>query len=141
MTGPPSHPKPSQVTDVYWLYAAGPRGRWPESAERVGKWLVFVSAEHVDAVWARIQQATEAGRLGIAAKVATARPNPNATSRDSRVICIYTYDCEDEADVMRVRGELRRLGIARKIPYKTDADTLAGKYSARGDTQIARYFA
>ena len=136
-----SQPEPSKVTDVYWLRAQGPASPRPERAGRGGKWLVFVSAEAVDEVWARIKEATEDGRLGIGAKVSTARLNPNATRSNSRVICVYTYAWEDEADVMRVRGELRRVGITQKIPYKADEDTRAGKYRARGDSKIARYFA
>ena len=140
MTAPASQPKPSKVTDVYWLYAQGPPGRSLEPTGRGGKWLVFVSAKYVDATWAKIKEATEAGRLGSAAKVATARPNPNAPNPRSRVICAYTYDWKDEADVRRVREELRRLGITQKIPYKADADTQAGKYSVRGDSGISKYY-
>ncbi len=49
-----------------------------------------------------------------------------------KVICVYTYDWTDEADVRRVRQELRALGITSKIPYKTDDDTNAGRYSSQG---------
>ena len=102
--------KPSEVTDAFWLCAQGPPGR-PNVVGQGGKWLVFVSHKYVDTVWAQIKQSTEAGRLGPAAKVATARPNSNARDPRSRVICVYTYDWKDEADVKRVREELRRLGI------------------------------
>jgi len=131
--------KPSEVTDAFWLCAQGPPGR-PNVVGQGGKWLVFVSHKYVDTVWAQIKQSTEAGRLGPAAKVATARPNSNARDPRSRVICVYTYDWKDEADVKRVREELRRLGIIQKIPYKADADTQAGKYSVRGDSGIAKYY-
>jgi hypothetical protein len=40
---------------------------------------------------------------------------------------------------MRIREELRRLGVAEKIPYKTNADTLAGKYRTKGHRNISKY--
>ena len=46
------------------------------------------------------------------------------------VICVYTYDYQDEEDVMRVRQVLKDLGIQREIIYKADADTRAGSYGA-----------
>jgi len=56
------------------------------------------------------------------------------------VICVYTYDWTNEADVMRVRKALRDLGFTRKLPYKSDADTYAGKYRATGHTRISKYY-
>jgi len=91
-------------------------------------------------VWAKIKKATEEGKLGDSAKVATAKPNPNATNQATKVICVYTYDWTDEKDVKRVREELRILGITNKIPYKADEDTLSGKYRVRGDTRISKYY-
>lgn len=84
--------KPSEVTCTYWLHAERKSGTYPEATENCGKWLVFVPALQIDEVWANIKLATEEGRLGSSAKVATARPNPNATNPDTKVICVYTYD-------------------------------------------------
>ncbi len=56
-----------------------------------------------------------------------------------RVICVYTYDYADEADVRRVREELRALGFIDKLSYKADEDTLAGKYAQLGDRNISKY--
>jgi len=39
---------------------------------------------------------------------------------------------EDEADVMRVREELRRIGITDRIGYKRNIETFKGEYSAKG---------
>lgn len=89
----------------------------------------------MDEVWAKIEKATEEGRLGGSAKVATAE-----AGAETRVICVYTYDWADEKDVRRVRKELRKLGITRKIPYKADEDTLAGRYYARGHGRISKYY-
>jgi hypothetical protein len=46
---------------------------------------------------------------------------------------VYTYDWKDEADVMRIREELRNLGITERITYKTDARTRAHEYSSGGN--------
>ena len=130
---------PSQITEEYWLYAERKRGQYPKATTRSGKWLVFVPVSQVDEVWAKIRYATEDGRLGDSAKVATAKPNPNASDRSKKVICVYTYDWTDEADVL-IRDELRALGIVSKIPYKTDRDTSAGRYARRGRRAISKYY-
>ena len=137
---PYSDAKPSEVTDVYWIYAKRREGKYPKPTRRSGKWLVFVEKKDVDEVWAEIKKAVEGGKLGSDAKVATAKPNPHATNPNRRVICVYTYDYTDDKDVMRVREGLRTLGITNKIPYKTDEDTLSGKYQITGHTRISKYF-
>jgi hypothetical protein len=91
-------------------------------------------------VWAKIKHATEDGRLGDSAKVATARPNPHVSDPSNKVICVHTYDWTDEEDVRRIRDELRALGIVAKIPYKTDRDTSAGRYAKRGQRRISKYY-
>ena len=131
---------PSQVEDVYWLYAANLKGNYPKPTPRSGKWLLFVLNDELDAAWKRIKQATEAGKLGGDSKVSTAKPNPNSVDPTKGVICVYTYDSENENDVMRVREELRILGFGDKIPYKTDEATLSGKYRRTGGRRISRYY-
>ena len=131
---------PSEVTEVYWLYAIRQKGTYPKPTPRSGKWLIFVDRNDNDAVWATIKEATEAGRLGGSAKVATAKPNPYAMDPKTKVICVYTYDWTDEADVRRIRGELRALGITQKISYKADADTLRNKYRVTGHRRISKYY-
>ena len=137
---PYSDAKPSEVTNVYWIYAKREKGKYPKATQRSGKWLVFVNVKNIDEVWTQVKKVTEEGRLGDSAKVGTAKPNPNATNPDTKVICVYTYDWADEKDVKRVREELRKLGITNKIPYKADEDTLSGKYRIRGDTRISKYY-
>jgi hypothetical protein len=129
----------SEVTDVYWLHAARQIGDYPAATENSGKWLVFVPLSQIDEVWANIKLATEEGRLGSSAKVATARANPTAAD-DKKVVCVYTYDWTDEGDVKRLREELRELGITWKIPYKADQDTFAGRYVVRGHKRISKYY-
>jgi hypothetical protein len=137
---PHSECKPSEITDTYWIDAIRKKGKYPKATQKGGKWLVFVDIKNVDEVWAKIKKATEEGKLGSSAKVATAKPNPNATDIETKVICVYTYDWTDEIDVKRIREELRELGITNKIPYKSDEDTLSGKYRMRGHARISKYY-
>jgi len=130
--------KPSEEKDVCWLRAFRRQGVYPESV-RPGKWLIFVREHEVDTVWEKIALATEQGLLGDAAKVSTAKPRSDY-DRKIRVICVYTYDWKDEEDVHRVRQALRELGIDWRLRYKTDEDTLTGKYSRLGYRHIAKYF-
>jgi hypothetical protein len=132
--------RPSEVTDSYWLHAERKKGIYPEHSENGGKWLIFVPLTLVDAVWERIRYAIEEGNLGGSAKVATACPNPIATSPNTKVICVYTYDWTDESDVKRIREELRQLGVTSKIPYKADQETYSGMYANRGNKRISKYY-
>ncbi len=132
--------KPSKITSIYWIYALNEISPYPESTERSGKWLIFVPNDEIDDAWDRIRGATKNGLLGGSSKVATARPNPNAVTSTSKVICVYTYDWKDEKDVMRVREELKKLGFTQKIPYKTDNATSEGRYSVKGHTRISQYY-
>ncbi len=131
---------PSEVTDRYWLHAARAEGEYPPPTSRNGKWLVFVGRDNVDDVWSKIAQAVKKGALGSSAKVSTAKPNANAKDPSTHVICVYTYDSDDLADVKRVRQALRDLGIERPIGYKTDAATHEQRYQVRGDTRISKYW-
>jgi hypothetical protein len=117
---------------MYWIVQDAPGSR-PEAIEDelAGKWLVFTEPENTDMIWKKIRDATVAGKLGISTKVSTAKPNPD--SRDTRrVIYVYTADWRDEADVMRVREELRALGVGERIGYKRNIETFRGEYSKKG---------
>lgn len=127
---------PSKVRDRYWLHAVNPKGA---CSRNPGKWLLFIPTARIDAAWEVIRRETEGGRLGPEAKVATAMPNSNGTNRGVRLICVYTSDFEDLEDVRRVRQRLRELGYVKKIPYKTDAATTAGKYARNGDKKISLF--
>lgn len=131
---------PSQATDEYWFFAERKQETYPPHSKNGGKWLIFVPVGRVDQMWFKITLATEAGRLGEMSKVATAKDNPNATNSSTKVICVYTHDWTDEVDVMRIRQELRQLGITRKIPYKADEDTESGKYANQGTKRISKYY-
>ncbi len=132
--------QPSTHTEGYWLFAERRTGTYPESTERSGKWLIFVPVARIDDTWRIIKSAVEIGQLGRAAKVATARDNPNAPNPKERVICVYTYDCDDREDVFRIRQALRDLGFTQKLAYKTDDATYAGLYRVKGNTRISLYY-
>jgi Bles03-like protein len=124
----PTGDRPSTFTGDHYLHAAGPP---PEGGmvRRPGKWLVFVSRSRIDALWTNVRRAVEAGRLGHAAKVSTALPDPMSPDPKKHVICVYTGNEDDPTDVRRVRDALRQLGINWKIPYKSDAaEGAAAKY-------------
>ena len=131
---------PSQVTDIYWIYAIRKQGKYPEATERSGKWLVFVHVSEVDKLWSKIKEAVELGKLGDSAKVSTMKPSPNSSRPDMKVICVYTYDHQDEEDVRKIRDELRSLRVTQKIPYKSDSDTLARKYAHKGNRGLSKYY-
>lgn len=116
---------PSEITHAAFI-VADYRGDnpMPESI-RVGKWLFFVAEKFIDDTWRNVKKAVEDGKLWKQAKVSTAwRSKGNVY-----VICVYTYDYEDESDVMRIRDYLREMGFKRPVSYKSDEQTLLGIYS------------
>ena len=132
---------PSLVTEIYWIYAFPKQKNYKKPKDNSGgKWLIFVPNEKIDDTWHIIKIATENGILGCGSKVATAKENPNATNSKTKVICVYSYDADDEKDVLRIREELRKLGFENKLSYKTDKATLEGKYSNRGNKKISKYY-
>ena len=125
---------PSRTRDRYWIEVQKPNAQWSNTS---GKWLLFVSASRIDSAWRIIRTDTLLGKLGVGAKVATAMPNPLATSQHAKLICVYTYDAGDLDDVRRVRQRLRELGFRKKLPYKTDAATEAGVYARSDGTHVS----
>lgn len=139
MTNTFSQKLPSKIGSAYWVYAERITGEYPQHTIYGGKWLIFVSNFNVDRIWIKIKNATGNGSLGGLSKVATAKVNPEFSNSKVKVICVYTYDWRDEKDVKRVREELRKIGISRKISYKTDEDTDLGIYSTSGNNKISKY--
>ncbi|KAL4926918.1 DUF1917 domain-containing protein [Aspergillus undulatus] len=88
-----------------------------------GKWMMFITADRVDAYWGAVAEATMAGTLGIGAKVAT----DVEEDKRARLIAIYTRDYDDKDDVKRVLRKLVELNLVRSgkkpIFYKRDALT------------------
>jgi len=132
---PPAVKPPSTEADAFWIHAFAPKQRARPGGG--GKWLVFVPESAVDSWWDTIKTAIEAGRLGDQAKVGTALRNPHAY-KGARVICVYTEDWRDKADVGRVLGELRALGVDWRLSYKSDEDTLSGRYGQGAATYVSQ---
>lgn len=130
---------PSKVRDDYQVHAENPSPS-KEWTDRSGKWLIFTSFKKLDETWKLIAEETEAGRLGISAKTATAKPNGLAKNPWIKVICVYTHDATDREDVMRVRERLREIGFTKKLSYKTDQATAAGVYSNNSEKPISTYY-
>jgi hypothetical protein len=141
-TAPTAHTsgddRPSRFTGDYYMHARGPQ---PEegSVRRPGKWLIFVSRSRIDALWDEVRRAVEKGRLGHAAKVSTALPDPMSPNPKKHVVCVYTGNEDDPADVRRVRDALRQLGVTWKIPYKSDAGK-AGQSEMTVGGPAAKYY-
>jgi len=120
----------------YWTYAQRKKGKYPEHTSHGGKWLVFVGSHNLSRVWNKIKIAVEKGTLGSLAKASRAEHQNSSTG----VICVYTYDWKDRQDVQRIREELRKIGIIRKISYKTDEDTERGIYQANNSEKVSKYY-
>jgi len=127
--------KPSECMEAYWLYAERQKGRYRKSNDHSGKWLIFLPADKIDASWEKVKKLTEDGRLGNSSKVSTKLGNQN---RDF-AICVYTYDWTDKKDCMAIRETLRAAGFTQLLSYKSDEDTLAGKYAGNQEKKIAKY--
>jgi hypothetical protein len=106
--------KPSIWDELPWIYAENPEAT-PYDPEKVGRWRLFVTVADVDEMWAKIAVATEDRRLGVSAKVATAWDSRLTAKTGGRLICVYTGDIDDHADVTRVLIELRTLGFGGRL--------------------------
>lgn len=86
--------------------------------------MLFPSPKNVDEVWAKVARATWEGELGVGAKVA-AKNYDDENSEKSRLVCVYTRDFEDRADVERVLEKLVGMKLVGEqgIFYKCDAYT------------------
>lgn len=129
---------PSKYTADYWVHAYS-KHSCKQMTGYCGKWLCFVPEKFIDAAWEQIKDATEEGLLGPSSKCSTLFGRKNGQGSDY-VCCVFTYDWRNEKDVMRVREVLRDLGFEKPLPYKTDEDTLKGKYASKGHKGISKYY-
>lgn len=133
---------PLDMADRYWEYAQRKNGQYPAHTARGGKWLIFVRDSNLNSTWTKVKTAVEQGKLGSLAKAPNRKRGSLSRTRNSNynVICVYTYDWQDRQDVKRIREELRKIGISRKIPYKTDEDTERGIYRSNSSAKISKYY-
>ncbi|MFD8970649.1 putative phosphothreonine lyase domain-containing protein [Streptomyces sp. NPDC059568] len=134
----PTGTTPSRETAEPWLWAAAPDTPLTEDDHPFsGKWIWFTPLSLLDASWNTIHAATQDGLLGYRSKACTlinTRPKNDDTRRP---ICIYTRDWRDIDDVQRALTNLRALGIVDVLLYKTDSDTLRGRYGTGASTFVA----
>jgi hypothetical protein len=90
-----------------------------------GKWLMFVEPNRVDNLWGEIAKSTLAGTLGLSARVSADDERNRAYKH---IIYVYTADYKSTAEVIRVRDELRRLGVKQRIAYKPEIFRHCGIY-------------
>ncbi len=116
----------------------------------VGKWLIYISCAHVAYCWSRVREATEAGTLGVSAKISTdwgkAHDLVGMISEGlggwrDHVVCIYTADWRDREDVARVGTRLAEIDAVRTqtLLYKPDAFTYGGTWAGSNPGQVAIY--
>jgi hypothetical protein len=129
--------KPSLVTSKPWVYATNDKINYP-SSKNSGKWCVFVNKSEHDEWWIKIRQCLYEGKLGDEIKTGTRLGD--GIYKNKAVIIVYTYDYNDENDVMRIREELRKIGLTWKIAYKTDKATLQGKYAKTSKGKVSLHF-
>jgi len=115
-----------------------------EIAEKMGllsgKWLIFIQTEYADELWNKIRKLTNKDKIW-SAKISTL-VHPLA-SRGEHVVCVYTKNYLDKQDVMKVRENLREIGVKRRLSYKPDIYTVLGIYSDNKESsslkKVTRY--
>jgi len=115
---------PSKDLSRDWIYAASPGLTSFSSTDRSGKWCIFRPAAEIDAAWAVIQRLAAAGEI-LLAKVST---RAHAAHFASHVICVYTEDWTNAAQLLATREALRSAGFSEELGYKRDLDTALGVY-------------
>lgn len=108
---------PSKVPGVYWIEAKNPSPD-KQPTPRTGEFHIQTTVDEVDAQWLEIKEATEKGLLGYKSKVSTA-PTDGTPHGKQRLICVRTYDADDEHDRKRIQAELGKLGFV-DLEYQRD---------------------
>ena len=109
---------PSKVPGVYWIEAKNPSPA-NNPTPRTGEFHIQTTVDQVDAQWLQIKEATEAGLLGYKSKVSTS-PTDGTPHGKQRLICIRTYDADDDNDRNRIQVELEKLGF-KDLAYERDS--------------------
>lgn len=100
--------RPSQISGAYWLEAKAPPGARPGPTARAAALRAETDVATVDALWASLRTATQAGQLGYKAKVAAAasRHSEHSERRELRVLLA---DREDAQEIARLQAALQAL--------------------------------
>lgn len=95
------------------------------STSNTGKWCVVRPADKIDELWVRVCQAV---RDGIFPAALVSTPSQAASHGGTFVICVFTRDWRNKADIDAARELLREFGVTESIGYKRDLDTVNGVY-------------
>lgn len=101
-----------------WLHCGGSQSFY--STEHTGKWCVFRYSACIDLAWSAVCDAVIDNKL-VFAKVSRARDNQH-------VICVYTLNWADEAEMSSSRETLSELGFNEVLAYKRDIETMNNVY-------------
>jgi hypothetical protein len=112
---------PSTTLHEPWIFLATPRQVF-ESTDFSGKWCIFRNSDAIDSAWIQVVALVATGAL-LAAKVST-RLSVGIGGYDHHVICVYTREWRNEAEVQQARQVLRSVGFSERLGYKLDSDTL-----------------
>lgn len=126
---------PSKDRSCFWHQALSPAVKSFVSNDKTGKWCVMLTATEVDAAWAKIKAAVETNRL-LCAKAATRLSSERHGG--SFVICVYTADWSDEADLHQSRAVLRELGFEQPLRYKRDIETINNVYGTEDEWYLTQ---
>jgi len=117
-----------------WCRTDGADDR-PVHASTAGKWLLFPSCSAAASQWAAI--AAEIARGGLwHAKVSLTNSAP---AKPGHVVCVYTRDAGDAAQLLRAGQRLQALGLTPAngaIFYKPDLFTEQERYSGAAAASI-----
>jgi hypothetical protein len=106
--------------EFYWLHSQLAHNPF-YSTEKSGKWCLSFTAETVDDAWLLIDALVAAGK--IRAAIASTVQGSQRRGFDTQVICVFTEDWQDRAEVARVRTVLLEAGFTTTLGYKRDIDT------------------
>lgn len=103
--------------------------------------MLFCDPDEVDRTWEVVAKATANNKLGIAAKVAPTPVKGLGDPHKERVICIYSANFADRADVERILRRLEELKLVKKfqhIYYKPgkSTDYILTKTKNAGDSGV-----
>jgi hypothetical protein len=113
---------PHVTAQAGWVWS---RQNAPVSSDenRCGKWMLFPRCAQAVSAWRIVAQAGHDGQIWLA------KISPRAT-RGRHLICVYTADFTDQADVETVVRRLDAFGLVeRTVYYKPDIFTAARIYN------------
>ncbi|XP_033630109.1 UPF0696 protein C11orf68 homolog [Asterias rubens] len=97
-----------------------------------GIWLLFfTTGTRIDEAWEKIAKVTVKDKLGTHAKVTPLEDvgEGKALHGQEHAVSVYTRDFTDKADVMKMEGKLRDLGMRGLMTYKPRFYSIIGVYA------------